>query len=1181
MVLKRVGLSILTLITPVLVEAQTSGTLDTQSGNLWHVAPWTITSGPDPYPTGGGVATFLPQVNVFVGVPPDLSTMSISNAITLSGIDFQGPFRWRVQTSGGGSLTLSSGGAVLGADLADLGERHLIAAAMSGGGAFGLTKIGTGTLTLSGANTYTGGTHVNNGVLEVSNGDGNLGATGTGNGVSLDDGVLRISGFSGFTTSRAIDVGPNDGAIDSLLSGAATFNGVVSGSGDLVITGTGSATFTADNALTGAFTFVSQNGVLTLSGANGALRSATGINFIARGGVVNVDNTGANNNNRLNDSAPISTGIFCLLTLTGNSAVPTTEVAGPLNVAGTTRLSSTANTGQQTNFNFASINRQNNAPLFIAGTNLDQPPGPFVAQITSVSAPGPLIGGGGAPGSTNINILPWVTGKNTTASGDNSSIHVTYDGVSDRLRALSSAEYAAAFGGIVTNNVRLVGDTVAPVNTTVNALVLAPPSPATLSGGPVNITSGSFIHSPTTFFSQSQKSTISAGLNFGAAEGIIHATGNTEISGTITGSGGLTFSPRGRTITLSGANTYSGPTHIYEGVVEFTDGGASGSFGNSTELNLYPGAALAASGGASLGDSETTEQKKIPAGPIVGPLALFIHSGSNQGALARPSPVTVERAERIALLTVLYPGAKLRLTSDGAIVMEVDGNISTQGGSAFTPRTATQVNGSFSKEPDRASRIDAQAEPAGITGPGRATITIGTNSFVALNGNNAQEATEILGHLIVGNNSACGIGPVTFMDNGASIEGSGSIPRMLANDVEMLATTNFAGTAPLTFSGLVTLNGSRNVNVTNTSPTTFNGNVGHGSLTKQGPGTLALHRPNGNDYTGGTTVSAGTLAINNTSGSGTGAGTNFINTGGTLMGGFTLSGYTEIYGFLKPGNSVGTANFANDLVLFPLQTQMEIAGGSSADKVTVAGLLTLGGTVNVQTIDGYTAHGGDVFDLFDWGTLDASSFDPNTNLDLTSAALASGATWDKSQFLVNGTIRAVPGAIALVSASSRRIHGGAGTFDITLPLSGPAGIECRSSAGGNYTLVFAFNNNIVRGNASVQSGTGSVSGSPVFSGNAMAVNLTGVGNIQTLTIKLSNVTDVASQVLADTFVSMRLLIGDTNGNGIVNASDISQTKGQLGQIVGAGNFRNDCNANGTINSSDAALVKSHSGEALP
>ena len=174
----------------------------------------------------------------------------------------------------------------------------------------------------------------------------------------------------------------------------------------------------------------------------------------------------------------------------------------------------------------------------------------------------------------------------------------------------------------------------------------------------------------------------------------------------------------------------------------------------------------------------------------------------------------------------------------------------------------------------------------------------------------------------------------------------------------------------------------------------------------------------------------------------------------------------------------------------------------------------------------------------------------------------------------------VPDLLVITSAVSRKIHGAAGTFDVNLPLTGAPGVECRNS-GGNHTLVFTFANDIASGNASVTSGTGSVAGSPTFATNTMTVNLTGVTDVQKITVTLSNVTDSFAQVLPNTAVSMNLLIGDTSGNKTVNASDVSQTKVQSGQAVTVTNFRTDVTSNGSINGSDVSLVKSRSGNGLP
>lgn len=170
--------------------------------------------------------------------------------------------------------------------------------------------------------------------------------------------------------------------------------------------------------------------------------------------------------------------------------------------------------------------------------------------------------------------------------------------------------------------------------------------------------------------------------------------------------------------------------------------------------------------------------------------------------------------------------------------------------------------------------------------------------------------------------------------------------------------------------------------------------------------------------------------------------------------------------------------------------------------------------------------------------------------------------------------------LSLTTAVSRKMHGALGPFDIPLPLTGAPGVECRST-GGNHTIVLTFSNDVVNGTATIASGAGSIAGSPAFAANTLTVNLTGVADVQQLTLTLSGVTDEFGQVLPTTNVPMKMLSGDTNGNSSVNATDVGQTKAQSGNVTTAANFRSDVNANGSINASDVGLVKSRSGTSLP
>ena len=176
------------------------------------------------------------------------------------------------------------------------------------------------------------------------------------------------------------------------------------------------------------------------------------------------------------------------------------------------------------------------------------------------------------------------------------------------------------------------------------------------------------------------------------------------------------------------------------------------------------------------------------------------------------------------------------------------------------------------------------------------------------------------------------------------------------------------------------------------------------------------------------------------------------------------------------------------------------------------------------------------------------------------------------------------------SAVSRKTHGAAGVFDISLPLTGLPGIECRTGGGtGDHQVVVTFANPVsVNGNfqADVVSGLGAIGSGGVSSngavnvnGNVVTIPLTNVADTQNLALMLFNVND--GNGAGDIRIPLGVLLGDTGGNGQVNTADIGQVKSASGSDANSTNFRADLNANGAINGADVGLAKTNSGHILP
>ncbi|MDH6591833.1 outer membrane autotransporter protein [Variovorax sp. TBS-050B] len=150
-----------------------------------------------------------------------------------------------------GAKTLTTGG---------LNGDTEVSGVISGTGG-SLVKVGTGTLTLSGANTYTGGTALKQGRLNL----GHSQALGTG-ALAMDDGTTLGFSADGLTIANAIQLtGTTDPVIDTGAFNA-TLSGAISGGGFITKEGAGTLTLSGANSYTGA-TNVAQ-GTLRAGAAN-------------------------------------------------------------------------------------------------------------------------------------------------------------------------------------------------------------------------------------------------------------------------------------------------------------------------------------------------------------------------------------------------------------------------------------------------------------------------------------------------------------------------------------------------------------------------------------------------------------------------------------------------------------------------------------------------------------------------------------------------------------------------------------------------------------------------------------------------------------------------------------------------------------------------------------------------
>ena len=156
-------------------------------------------------------------------------------------------------------MLFGSAGSIAGAGDFYLGNNELtvgsnnhsteVSGAITDGGinlAGSLVKIGTGTLTLSGFNTYIGGTTINGGTLQLGSATGIgsiLGAVTVGSGATFDVVNADTSGITGISNSGTTTFRNNTSAGSAAITNPSTLYFSNASAGSATITNTGTLEF--------------------------------------------------------------------------------------------------------------------------------------------------------------------------------------------------------------------------------------------------------------------------------------------------------------------------------------------------------------------------------------------------------------------------------------------------------------------------------------------------------------------------------------------------------------------------------------------------------------------------------------------------------------------------------------------------------------------------------------------------------------------------------------------------------------------------------------------------------------------------------------------------------------------------------------------------------------------------
>ncbi|MCF7786516.1 MAG: autotransporter-associated beta strand repeat-containing protein [Prosthecobacter sp.] len=443
-----------------------------------------------------------------------------------------------------------------------------------------------------------------------------------------------------------------------------------------------------------------------------------------------------------------------------------------------------------------------------------------------------------------------------------------------------------------------------------------------------------------TIFQESGGSTISGPVALTGANTVnVNANTSLLISGGISGAGGFTKTGGGVLTVSNLTNSYGGGTVVSAGRLAYDAGGNTGLIGN---INPFGAGSVTVNSGAQLRLGTNVGGHNNSVFNIANAVTL------NGGAVLAEDGIqhltgTVNVAAASTLGSTFNGGGfdiNKGLFLDGVVSGSADLTLQQSG-----INTGANYNTSIVYFTNNSNTYSGTitVTPMGAGNGGGSYVGINATSALAnatvnLGGNNTSNAQQFGTSPIVFNT---GLGTATI----GALSGSGNV---VLTGYNQSTHAYGADSIDLDVGG-------------NGADTSYSGVIsGGGSLTKSGTGTMTLS--NTSTYTGNTTVSAGTLLANNTSGSATGSGNVTVQSGARL-GGNGLVGLVT-----------GTQNITvNNGGILSIGNTGDIVGEDLGLMTSGAGVITLNGTLE--------------FDIYDnlGGTDNLTSpLDTNDLLNLTS-----------------------------------------------------------------------------------------------------------------------------------------------------------------------------------------------------